>query len=342
MQMSLRIAECKSANQWNEFAQTHGTVHHLYEWAHVNKDTFGSKCVNLGAWDGNRLVAIYPYIVRGRWPIRWFVSPTDFGGGPIGDPEAVKALIQEVESRARRQMITMNVVRYGDEEIGHFDHLAYKVSERHNLIVDLNRPQEEIWRWFPSKLRNSIKNSQKQNLDVSEGTVADLDIYFQLVRKHSAEVGYRPRSERFVRALFKYLDATLLLVRWEGNIVGGCVYLNFKKRASAINAARDPEQTKLRIGEANHWGGISYYCEKGYLEYDFMSRNDNEVVAGETRVFPSHASLHRFKFLWRPKEAKNVDLERIYHQSGVKARRLVARLRDRLLQTKRRIQSSED
>jgi len=80
----MKIAECTNPELWNDFVRQNGTVHHLYEWKYINEDTFGCPCINLASWDGEKITAIYPYIVRGRWPLRWYVSPNDFGGGPVG------------------------------------------------------------------------------------------------------------------------------------------------------------------------------------------------------------------------------------------------------------------
>ena len=330
MANSLRIDECKYPGEWNSFVRSHGTVHHLFEWSYVNQETFGCGCVNLGCWAGSELVAIYPYIVRGMWPLRWFVSPTDFGGGPIGDPSAVRRLMQEVHRRARRQLITMNVVRCCEANTHNLDELGYHITERRDLVVDINRPLEQIWESFPSKLRNSIKKSNSQGITVHEGGADDLDAYIDLVRNHSGKIGYRPRSEEFLRALFKHLDTTLLIATWQRHMVGGCLYINFNGRANAINAARDPDKAKLRIGEALHWAGITYCCEKGYSEYDFMSRNDNFVSNGKTHVYPSHASLHRFKKNWRPREVSAYDSEYVYFRTGLFARKLLAGLRNNI------------
>ncbi len=326
-----RMDNCTRADEWNEFVSKHGTVHHLFEWTFVNRETFGCPCINLACWNGDRIVAIYPYIIRGRWPLRWYVSPTDFGGGPVGDPNAVRYLLKEVHRRARRQWISMNTIRYDDYDISGLRKFNFEIVKRHNLVIDLDRPEDEIWHSFRDKIRNSIRKSKKQEIEVIEGKTADLDAYLDLADRHSAAIGYRPRSRRFIRALFKHLDTTLLIAKWQGNLVGGCVYLKFDGWASGIHAARDPDKTYLRIGEAIHWAGMNYFKQRNYTQYDFMSRNDNHIQDGQIMVYPSHTSLHRFKSGWGPLEVPNYDLTIIYFGAGLKLRRGLAGIRNRMI-----------
>lgn len=330
----MNISECTNSKLWNEFVNRHGTIHHLYEWKNVNEDTFCCPCINLACWEGDRIIAIYPYIVRGRWPLRWYVSPNDFGGGPIGDTSAVRALIHEVNDRAKKQWVIMNEIRYANEGAGLPHDIGYEMKERKNLVVDIDRAEEDIWNSLRKKMRNHVRQSVRQGIKVSVGSVDNLTTYLSMAKKQREAIGYKGRSDKFIYALFKYLDTTLFLARKENRIVGGCIYIQYKGRVSGIHATRDIEMVDLRIGASLHWNAIRHFQSMGCREYDFLSRNDNHVVNGEAIVHDDIQSLHFFKMGFRPQELSNYDITFNFHETGRKMRSFVAMMRNQAIKMK--------
>ncbi|MGH7690968.1 MAG: FemAB family XrtA/PEP-CTERM system-associated protein, partial [Gemmatimonadaceae bacterium] len=140
-----------SADEWDAFVRSdpEGTFAHLAAWWPIMREAFGHEPLPLAVRDDRgALTGVLPLVhVSSRLFGKYLISmPFLNAGGPLGSPEARKALAAEAEAEGRRRKVTLVELRnYGSApDWG-------RVTDR-KITVHLPLPasEEPLWKEFPS------------------------------------------------------------------------------------------------------------------------------------------------------------------------------------------------
>lgn len=209
---------------WDAFARADplGGFAHLSGWWGLMRDAFGHESLALAAYDeSGALAGVLPLVdVRSALFGRYLISmPFLNGGGPLGTPEARRALAQAAEAEGRRRRVALVELRsHGSApEWG-------RVTDR-KITVHLPLPATEaaLWERFPSKLRSQIRRGIRESFEVRFGP-AEVPAFYDVFARNMRVLGTPVLPSRvFERVVAALPDVAACAVVYDGArpIAGG-------------------------------------------------------------------------------------------------------------------------
>ncbi len=188
-------------DEWDHFAvRQKGYTHfHQFRWRTVIERVFGHECVYLAtrAADGT-LAGILP-LVRVRSVVfgHFLVSmPFVNYGGPLGSDAAVRALVDEAITIARRDRVKLLEMRSRVP-------LDIPLSASHRkitVVLDLPNAPEILFQRFSAKLRSQIRRPQREGITVAFGS-DQVEPFFSVFSRHMRDLGTPTQSLAFFREI---------------------------------------------------------------------------------------------------------------------------------------------
>ena len=139
-----------------------------------------------------------------------------------------------------------------------------------SLILDLNQPEEILWKNLHSKHRNVVRNAKKKGVEIRSG-LEYLKTAYELIRdtlKRSG-LGFMDLQsfERYVYSLNE--NVKIFIADYEGGVQGCSVIPYSKYSAYYVYGGSIP---KPLTGANNflHWEAIKQFREMGVNRYDFV------------------------------------------------------------------------
>lgn len=187
---SLRIIDVGDDQvQWDSFVASvpRSTFCHLFGWKQIMTDVLGHECVHLAAIDGGgKWRGILP-LVRVRSVLGHFLISLPFlnDGGPIGEPEAQRNLVEHAVAEAMRSGATLLELRAREELLGP----AVPSYRRLTVLLSLPSSVEDLWkRTIRAKLRSQIRRPMKEGMTFREG-VSELDSFYRVFSRNMRDLG---------------------------------------------------------------------------------------------------------------------------------------------------------
>lgn len=200
--MTLTISENEAdAPAWDAFGRTMPgwTAFHRAAWRGVFESALGHSCHYLAARDGSgALAGILPLVrVRSLLFGDYLVSvPFLNYGGPLGTPEAVRALAESAVARARADGVRLLELR---SRVA-LD-LDLPVSHRKiTVVLDLPDSHDGLMKAFPAKLRSQVRRPDKEGVRTEFGP-EHLDAFYDVFSRHMHSLGTPVMPRRFFAAL---------------------------------------------------------------------------------------------------------------------------------------------
>ena len=286
--MSLLVAPYGGAPEsWDDFGQSQaGWTHfHRFGWKRLIEEVFGHECPYLAATDPDgRLMGILPLVrVRSLLFGHYLVSmPFLNYGGPLGGPEAVRALADAATTQAAREGARLLELRSRVALP-----LDLPVSHRKiTVVLPLPADRDALWKGFGSKLRSQARRPAKAGVEVRVG-VDQVGPFYQVFARHMRDLGTPVLPRRWFEAIAeRFGDEVWFGVAWhEGSPIAGGVALRWGSEVEMTWASALASHNRL---SAN----MLVYA-------DFMER---AIDAGVTlfnfgRCTPG-SGTHRFKQQW--------------------------------------------
>jgi FemAB-related protein (PEP-CTERM system-associated) len=285
---SLTVAEWSGPDAaWDAFvrAQPGWTHLHLAGWRGVMRRVFGHETPYLAAHDGARLAAVLPLVrVRSALFGRYLISmPFVNYGGPLGDPDAVRAVTDAAVRRAAADRARLLELRSAVPLP-----LDLAVSHRKiTVILDLvPGDPAAVFAGFKGKLRSQIRRPQKEGVVVRFGA-DQVAPFYRVFSRHMRDLGTPVQS----RAFFDAIAAAFPDDAWFG-----CAWLGDRPVAAGAGFAWDG-QFEMTWASALHafagiapnmalyWGFIERAAASGFTAFNFG------------RCTPG-SGTHRFKQQW--------------------------------------------
>jgi FemAB-related protein (PEP-CTERM system-associated) len=197
--------------EWNEFVrhQPGWTHFHLHGWQQIMRAALGHETVYLAARAGGTLTGVLPLVrVRSALFGRYLVSmPFVNYGGPLGEPEAVRALVSAAvqladESRTRLLELRSACALPVDLPVSH-----RKVT----VVLDLPGDHDALMKAFPAKLRSQVRRPEKEGVTFRFGS-GQVEPFFQVFSRHMRDLGTPTQG----RGLFEAIAHTFPEDAWFG------------------------------------------------------------------------------------------------------------------------------
>ncbi len=264
-----------------------GTVFHQREFIESQCATSPEAVQFFLAKDGDDVVAFLPLLVRRVLFFRYavlFVEPWIQEGASLKLAEVLCNFFLEDKGF---MWIDANstMARFGNVEGSHVRRAPFG-----SYVIDLTRPEDEIWSKIHSKHKNSIRSAEKNNVVVEIIQKID-DIYPVLDITHKMAGLPLPSLSEF-RGLWEELlqkNKCRLYAAKSHGVVQGAVLIPFTKQRAYYYYGGSIENHVPGSMNLLHWEVVKDLKKTGVLKYDF----------GGARVNPDRESkaygIQRFK-----------------------------------------------
>lgn len=300
MSDSLRITTDIGHEKWNEFVHGHpyGNIFQTPEMREVYERTKNYEPITLATVDaGGEILALMQAVVIRE--IGGFIGSLSaraiIHGGPLfvaGEVgrRAVSSLLDEYNRIAQKHALYSEIRNIYDmsEFMPLFDYAGYVHEDHLNYLIDLNRPEEEIWMSINRSMRKNIKRSQKRGVVIREA-VDKLEIkefygFLQDVYRN-AKIPLADLSH--FEAIFDILAprglAVFHLAEHDGVCIGGRVTLMHKGVVYAYSVGVPNRYKRLYPNALLNWEIMRWGAGNGYHTFDFggVGKPDKEYGVRE-------------------------------------------------------------
>lgn len=253
---------------------------------------------------------LYPFILRtieegpGTSPLRDISTPYGYGGpvawGTERTPDTTADFWSQFDYWAASEHVVSEFIRYG---LFHTDDIPYpgeKVTRQQNIVVDLQRPEEDLWSSFDSKVRRNVNRARREEVQVTVDTTAQgfeefHPIYEATMDRLAASSGYYFPTDFFSNihrdfpTQFAYfsaqidgepVSAELVLVSADSVyfFLGGTLVEGFPMRAN--------EMLKFEVIKwAKGMGKQNYVLGGGFVPHDGLERYKRSFAPQGIRHF---------------------------------------------------------
>ncbi|MCQ2604800.1 MAG: peptidoglycan bridge formation glycyltransferase FemA/FemB family protein, partial [Spirochaetia bacterium] len=145
-----------------------------------------------------------------------------------------------------------------------------------SVVLDINRPDEEILKGMKERARRNIKTAAKKGVTVSRHTVQDLHIWYDLYKETSARDRIAIHPFGYYEKLFLLaekqddIDVRLYLASVDGDDIAGIITLFYKDEGVYLYGASCNRKRETMPAYALQWQGIRDAKAAGCLRYDFF------------------------------------------------------------------------
>ncbi len=281
----------EQAALWDSYVERHaeGSFFHLFGWGAAVRAAYGYEPIYLAAWRGGEIVGVLPLIdVRSPLLGRALVS-TGFtvGGGPLGDDDAVVALLAK-EAQALGAARRVQYVEFRSDQSG-LDGWIAKTGKyagfKMTLPADEDLHLKAIPRRRRAEIRKALQAEKAGALHLRREN--DPDRFYALYAKSVHGLGTPVFPKTFLDALFRAFGdrTTLLFADRKGAPAAGLLSFTFKKTVLPYYIGGLPCARGARAHEFLYWKLMRRAAARGFETFDF----------GRSKV---GGGAYRFKKLW--------------------------------------------
>lgn len=273
---------------WDTFVATHpgGTPFHRYAWRDIIAKVHRHETVMLAAHEPDgKLAGVLP-LVRVKTPLfgHFLVSmPFVSYGGPLGTPEAERALAQAAKECASRDGAALLELRSRSELSTDLPVSHRKIT----VLLDIS-PQgpEATWSKLSSKLRSQVRRPQKEGVEVRFGP-DQLEPFFQVFAQHMRDLGTPTQPRRLFEELRDRLDDSIWFgAAWLGRVpIAAGAGFRWRDEFEITWASALREHSRLAPNMLLYWAFIERAAKDGARVFNFG------------RCTPG-GGTHRFKQQW--------------------------------------------
>jgi lipid II:glycine glycyltransferase (peptidoglycan interpeptide bridge formation enzyme) len=218
---NLKITSILNPAQWSSFVYDHpnGNIFQTPEMYEVYKNTKNYKPISLFIIDDNdEILGILLAVIQKEYSgvLGNFTARSIIFGGPLiknNDANILDFILQEYNKTIRKKAIYSqfrNMWDWGDlKDI--FIKNGFEYEDHLDIIVDLNKNEEELWKELNTKRRNEIRRAKKENSLFSiKNTLTDLNECYKILKSVYNRAKLPLPSFDFFVNIFKISNANLV------------------------------------------------------------------------------------------------------------------------------------
>ncbi|MCU0511627.1 MAG: peptidoglycan bridge formation glycyltransferase FemA/FemB family protein [Anaerolineae bacterium] len=153
-----------------------------------------------------------------------------------------------------------------------------QVQFRHTITIDLTRSEDELLAAFSQNTRRKVRTGEKKGVSIRPGTLADLDVLYDLYQVTGARDGFlvRPRSYYLDewRSLMQAGLAQPLLAEVAGTAIAHVILLHVGQRCWYFYGASSGAERERMPNYALQWAAMQWAKAQGYRQYDLWGAPD--------------------------------------------------------------------
>ena len=290
-----KIIRSINKKQCSEFVYNHpqGNLFQTPEMAEVYKQTKNYEPITLAVVDtkNDKILAVLQVVVIKELSVfsGSFSARAIIQGGPLfveteTGIKALKLLMEQYDKIAQKKVLYTQIRTMWDtSNISSFlNTLGYEHEERLNFLIDLNRPEEEIWRDIHKSRRKGINRAANKGVVIEEmRDKSFVPIFYRIVEETYKNARIPLADIKLMESAFELLVpknmATFYLAKYEDMYVGARAVLNYKGLIFDWYAGALLDYLSLYVNEALVWHILKEGANSGYHTFNFGGAgNPNE------------------------------------------------------------------
>ncbi len=302
--------------EWDAFVagHPHGSLLQTTHWARL-KGRFGWRSHRVWLRQDGRLVAgaqvLYRSLAFGAVKIGYIPH------GPLlnwENDEQVEVMFNQIDHAAyqhRAGLLKLEPLLWQDE----FGQTAWEaLCQRHGcrtdtdtiqpprtILIDLNRPEEEILAGMKQKTRYNIRLAERKGVQVRQGTERDLPAFNRLMRETGERDQFGIHDSNYYRAAYEIFapdHAALLMAEYEDRPLAAIMVFALGDTAAYLYGASSNEERQRMPTYALQWAAMQWARERGCVWYDLWGVPDEDLETLEADFTERSTGLwpvYRFK-----------------------------------------------
>jgi len=264
-------------DEWNELLMKSEVcdAFQTYEWALVLRNSLNMSPYFLTVKNGRETVGGVAFFKKRMFGVS---DSYEIRGGPLylGKKKAVvmKTILKAMEKKRSKSLYVLFVPfpQINRSFEGLFKTEGYYSLPFRTIIVNLERPVEEIWRALNKKARWGVKKAEK--LEV-KAKIADSwrewDEYYKIHVLHSKAKHYPTYPYSYFKEMFKLHNknmARLFIAKHGNQTIAGSLFLVYRKNMIFLQNASSDAFLKYNPNNLIQWRSIEWAGDNGVTTYD--------------------------------------------------------------------------
>lgn len=241
------------------------TIFHSLEWIELQHRVLGLE-EKLFVSDG----CIFPIFIKKKGPFTIYGSPVPetgaFYGGPVCTSKAGYA--RTLESVGQIGPLTSLFIKTPNNFDTSIFGREYSVEPVGNFILDLKKPEEELWMNLNKKTRNCVRKAEKSGVTIEFCESDKVDEYYQIVEEVSQRTSTVPLPLEFTEGVLNSGLGELVLAFYQDRPVAGGIFLTFNDTVTYWDGASYFRYREYHPSNLLQWELIKW-ARKRYRHYDF-------------------------------------------------------------------------
>jgi FemAB-related protein (PEP-CTERM system-associated) len=272
------------------------TICHSFVWRSIIAEAYGLRPVYLMAvQDGNVRGVLPLFVVKSLWfgRIMSSIPFLDYGGICADDSRTSTVLLSHARDLMAEFRADCIELRQCDKPPGNDNLHLDKVGMR----LDISLGLEELWRSFPTKIRNHIRKAEKSGLKVVSGGGECLDEFYPVFAANMRDLSSPVHDREFFARILAELGPSvkMFLVRDGQRTVGGLICLFFRDSAVVFWSSSLREYFPRCPNNLLYWAALQYAYSQGCQWFDF----GRSSVGSGTYEFKSQWGAKPFQIYWQ-------------------------------------------
>ena len=264
--------EDKYNSKWDDFIKQSpsGTFYHLLGWKHVLEKSFGFQSIYLMALRRTgEISGVLPlFMMKNILGKKFMISTpsSDFTGVCAYDKEICSRLLQMAKKIAVERKVRYLEIRQLNDKV-------YDLPTKSDFVtmhLTLVNNEEFVWKnSLNSKARNQVRKAEREGLTVAFGKEY-LNDFYRVLSVNFRELGTPIYPKYFFRNIFDEFkeETNLIVVKYHGIVIGGMMFILFRKTFSDLWASSLKKYNKLCPNNILYWEAIKYACKNGFEIFD--------------------------------------------------------------------------
>ena len=297
----IKIASNSDQEKWDTFVkENNGTIFQTFKWKKIIEKTTSYQPYYFFIEEDDKIRAILPsFLIKSKIFGNKLISiPYGDESGPLGDKDSINLILNELN----QNQLGLDQIEIHKLEVENKNFV--KPWNYYAFLIDLNKKEEELFKSFDKKLRNTIKKAEKEKLIIEEvASIKQLKIFYSIYQKNMHELGTPPLTFKFFKNLFVELHPENIKVHLIKNdrYVAGSIFLIDNKTARWLHGVSHPKFKNLNSITLMIWNFIKIYNTK--LEtLDLGSTRENSGNFDFKRKFSNNLKDRNWKYLFFKKK----------------------------------------
>ena len=201
-------------------------------------------------------------------------------GGPLvkdDNPEILDFLLKEYNKRIKKKAIYTqfrNLWNWSESEKQIFEMNGFHYDAHLDILIDLKKPEDELWSNLKSQARNKIRKATKEGLTFNklsnkEEVKEVYDILEKVYRKAKLPIPDLSLFSNAYDVLKEHSMIDFFVANFQGKIIGARIVFFYKNKIYDWFAGSDSKYYKYNPNDYLPWKILQWAKENGYNTFDF-------------------------------------------------------------------------